>query len=62
MITRNGGKNKRFSEWLFNSHEESFKILPRLLLALQESNPGTIVQCDHMGYFNNVTTIYGRVF
>ena len=31
-------------EWLFGSHEESFQMLSRMLLALKESNLSTVVK------------------
>ena len=40
---------QKILEELFGTHEDSFEILPRLFVALQESNSGTIIEWKHNG-------------
>jgi len=37
-------------------------MLPRLFVALQESNPGTLVEWKHNELFDNETIVFGSVF
>ena len=46
----------------YKSQEKSFEVLPELLLALQESSLGTIIQQGHNEDFDSKTTIFKRVF
>jgi len=46
----------------YKSQEKSFEVLPKLLLALQESSLGTIIQQGHNEDFDSETTIFKRVF
>jgi len=52
---------QKILERLFGTHEESFQLLPKLLLAIKECNPGTIVDWDHKLVDGNRAT-FGRVF
>jgi len=54
-------KQKIFEE-LLKKYEDSFEILPWLLLALQESNPGIVVEWKHNKQLNCEIIILGRVF
>jgi hypothetical protein len=38
---------KQLLERLFESHEESFQMLPRMLLALEKLNPSIVIEWDH---------------
>jgi hypothetical protein len=49
-------------EHLFGLHKESFKKLPRLLLAIKESNHGTIVEWTYKGNLDDNIMVFGRVF
>jgi hypothetical protein len=48
-------------ERLFDTYEESFQKLPRMLLVIKDSNPGTIVTWDQKMVDGN-KTIFGRAF
>jgi hypothetical protein len=37
-------------------------MLPRLFVALQESNPETLVEWKHNELFDNETIVFGSVF
>jgi hypothetical protein len=52
---------KKILERLFRSYEEFFQILPRLLLALKESNFGIIIEWNHK-MVDGDTIVFGRVF
>jgi hypothetical protein len=45
-------------EHLFDSHEESFKTLPRLLLAINESNPEIVIDWTHKRNLDDSTMIF----
>jgi hypothetical protein len=38
---------------MFGTHEDSFEMLPRLLLAIQELNPRTIIEWLHNRQLDN---------
>jgi hypothetical protein len=38
---------KQLLEKLFESYEESFQMLPRMLLALEKLNPSIVIEWDH---------------
>jgi hypothetical protein len=38
---------KQLLERLFESYEESFQMLPRMLLALEKLNPSIVIEWDH---------------
>ena len=52
---------QKILERLFGTHEESFQMLPRLLLAIRDSNSGTFVQWDHK-MVDGDKAIFERVF
>ena len=52
---------QKILERLFGTHEESFQMLPRLLLTIIDSNPGTNVQWDHK-MVDRDKAIFERVF
>ena len=52
---------QKILERLFGTHEESFQMLPRFLLAIRDSNMGTVVQWDHK-IVDGDKIIFGRVF
>jgi hypothetical protein len=45
-------------EHLFGSHEKSFKTLPRLLLAINESNPEIVIDWTHKRNLDDSTMIF----
>jgi len=45
-------------EHLFGSYEESFKTLPRLLLAINESNPEIVIDWTHKRNLDDSTMIF----
>jgi hypothetical protein len=47
---------------LFGSHEEYFKKLQRLLSAIKESNPGTVVEWTCKGNLDDSIMVFRRVF
>ena len=44
-------------ERLFGSHKESFQMLPRMLLALKELNPSTVIEWDHKMVDDDISNI-----
>jgi hypothetical protein len=38
---------------MFGTHEDSFEMLPRLLLAIQKLNPRTIIEWLYNGQLDN---------
>ena len=49
-------------EHLFNSYEEPFEMLPRLLLAIKESNLEMVIEWDHKRNLDDSTMVLGDFF
>jgi hypothetical protein len=46
----------------FNSYKEPFEMLPRLLLAIKESNLEMVIEWDHKENLYDSTMVFGDFF